>query len=197
MDLDNVNITNPPIETKVLIIQRAWRDFLQRQEVEKRSPSPPSLFSSDKMSTSISMTTLSDGSTPRPPGWGDSSRSLLPYNQGAAERSFFLGGGFSACLRWLVASVDAVAIASVGVGPALLRRPFSSFLHDSPPDDTAAAVFLGEIHNLLRSFGESDFGTQGPARTFRFGLSSGTGAGDSVGGSRPTAADAIPPPVVL
>lgn len=44
-------------------IQRAWRDFLQRQEVEKRSPSPPSL-SSDKMSMSISMTTLSDGSTP-------------------------------------------------------------------------------------------------------------------------------------
>uniref|UniRef100_A0A667XX86 Fusion protein IQCJ-SCHIP1 N-terminal domain-containing protein n=1 Tax=Myripristis murdjan TaxID=586833 RepID=A0A667XX86_9TELE len=48
----------------VCSIQRAWRDFLQRQEVEKRSPSPPSLSSSDKMSTSISMTTLSDGSTP-------------------------------------------------------------------------------------------------------------------------------------
>ncbi|KAK9520959.1 hypothetical protein VZT92_020813 [Zoarces viviparus] len=61
MDLDNM----PPIETKVLIIQRAWRDFLQRQEAEKRSPSPPSLSSSDKMSMSISMTTLSDGSTPR------------------------------------------------------------------------------------------------------------------------------------
>lgn len=45
-------------------IQRAWRDFLQRQEAEKRSPSPPSLSSSDKMSMSISMTTLSDGSTP-------------------------------------------------------------------------------------------------------------------------------------
>ncbi|XP_029302802.1 schwannomin-interacting protein 1 isoform X2 [Cottoperca gobio] len=65
MDLDNnVNINMPPIETKVLIIQRAWRDFLQRQEVEKRSPSPPSISSSDKMSLSISMTTLSDGSTP-------------------------------------------------------------------------------------------------------------------------------------
>ncbi|TKS80939.1 IQ domain-containing protein J [Collichthys lucidus] len=65
MDLDNnININMPPIETKVLIIQRAWRDFLQRQEVEKRSPSPPSLSSSDKMSMSISMTTLSDGSTP-------------------------------------------------------------------------------------------------------------------------------------
>ncbi|KAF7660406.1 hypothetical protein LDENG_00282350 [Lucifuga dentata] len=65
MDLvNNININMPPIETKVLIIQRAWRDFLQRQDVEKRSPSPPSLSSSDKMSMSISMTTLSDGSTP-------------------------------------------------------------------------------------------------------------------------------------
>ncbi|XP_071783647.1 schwannomin-interacting protein 1 isoform X2 [Centroberyx gerrardi] len=65
MNLDNsININMPPMETKVLIIQRAWRDFLQRQEAEKRSPSPPSLSSSDKMSTSISMTTLSDGSTP-------------------------------------------------------------------------------------------------------------------------------------
>uniref|UniRef100_A0A3B3WUF9 Fusion protein IQCJ-SCHIP1 N-terminal domain-containing protein n=1 Tax=Poecilia mexicana TaxID=48701 RepID=A0A3B3WUF9_9TELE len=65
MDLDNnININLPPVETKVLIIQRAWRDFLQRQEVEKRSPSPPSLSSSDKMSMSISMMTLSDGSTP-------------------------------------------------------------------------------------------------------------------------------------
>ncbi|XP_076002507.1 schwannomin-interacting protein 1 isoform X2 [Genypterus blacodes] len=65
MDLDNnIDINVPPMETKVLIIQRAWRDFLQRQEAEKRSPSPPSLSSSDKMSMSISMTTLSDGSTP-------------------------------------------------------------------------------------------------------------------------------------
>ncbi|XP_027901205.1 schwannomin-interacting protein 1 isoform X2 [Xiphophorus couchianus] len=65
MDLDNnININLPPMETKVLIIQRAWRGFLQRQEVEKRSPSPPSLSSSDKMSMSISMMTLSDGSTP-------------------------------------------------------------------------------------------------------------------------------------
>eukprot|EP00064_Thunnus_orientalis_P004570 superscaffoldBa00000417_g4582 len=65
MDLDNnININMPPFETKVLIIQRAWRDFLHRQEAEKRSPSPPSLSSSDKMSMSISMTTLSDGSTP-------------------------------------------------------------------------------------------------------------------------------------
>ncbi|KAM6933481.1 schwannomin-interacting protein 1 isoform 6-T6 [Xenentodon cancila] len=65
MDLDsNTNINLKPIENKVLIIQQAWRDFLQRQEVEKRSPSPPSLSSSDKMSMSISMMTLSDGSTP-------------------------------------------------------------------------------------------------------------------------------------
>ncbi|KAL3991844.1 gamma-glutamyltranspeptidase / glutathione hydrolase / leukotriene-C4 hydrolase [Sarotherodon galilaeus] len=65
MNLDNnINVNLPPIENKVLIIQRAWRDFLQRQEVEKRSPSPPSLSSSDKMSMSISMLTLSDGSTP-------------------------------------------------------------------------------------------------------------------------------------
>ncbi|KPP67675.1 hypothetical protein Z043_113708 [Scleropages formosus] len=54
-------------------IQRAWREFVQRQDVlhhsclEKRSPSPPSLSSSGKMSTSISMTTLSDGSTPVSP----------------------------------------------------------------------------------------------------------------------------------
>uniref|UniRef100_A0A8C5PMI6 Fusion protein IQCJ-SCHIP1 N-terminal domain-containing protein n=1 Tax=Leptobrachium leishanense TaxID=445787 RepID=A0A8C5PMI6_9ANUR len=50
-------------------IQRAWRDYLQRQDalhsnpVEKRSPSPSS-FSSDKLSSSISMNTVSDGSTP-------------------------------------------------------------------------------------------------------------------------------------
>ncbi|CAB1446446.1 unnamed protein product [Pleuronectes platessa] len=65
MDLDNnININMLQIENKVFIIQRAWRDFLQRQEAEKRSPSPPSLSSSDKMSMSISMATLSDGSTP-------------------------------------------------------------------------------------------------------------------------------------
>ncbi|XP_077468488.1 schwannomin-interacting protein 1 isoform X1 [Stigmatopora argus] len=61
---DNINMNIPPFETKVLIIQRAWRDFLQRQETDKRSPSPSSLSSSDKMSMSISMATLSDGSTP-------------------------------------------------------------------------------------------------------------------------------------
>ncbi|KAL2095942.1 hypothetical protein ACEWY4_008090 [Coilia grayii] len=57
-----------PLLSKVLVIQRAWRDFQSRQDIlEKRSPSPPSLTSSsDKMSTSISMATLSDGSTPLP-----------------------------------------------------------------------------------------------------------------------------------
>ncbi|KAI5626400.1 hypothetical protein C0J50_14051 [Silurus asotus] len=45
--------------------QPAWQDFLQGQDIlEKRSPSPLSLSSSDKMSTSVSMTTLSDGCTP-------------------------------------------------------------------------------------------------------------------------------------
>ncbi|XP_072524596.1 schwannomin-interacting protein 1 isoform X1 [Salminus brasiliensis] len=62
---NNIAVNMKPLESKVLIIQRAWRDFLLRQDIlEKRSPSPPSLSSSDKMSTSISMTTLSDGSTP-------------------------------------------------------------------------------------------------------------------------------------
>ncbi|XP_075793925.1 IQ domain-containing protein J isoform X2 [Pelodiscus sinensis] len=73
MDVENnmgkcpVNLQ--PLESKVKIIQRAWREYLQRQDLpqqnhlEKRSPSPPSL-SSDKMSSSISMNTFSDGSTP-------------------------------------------------------------------------------------------------------------------------------------
>ncbi|NXO01802.1 IQCJ protein, partial [Rhinopomastus cyanomelas] len=58
-----------PLESKVKIIQRAWRDYLQRQDLppqeqlDKRSPSPPSL-SLDKMSRSISMNTFSDSSTP-------------------------------------------------------------------------------------------------------------------------------------
>uniref|UniRef100_A0A8C9VE85 Schwannomin interacting protein 1 n=1 Tax=Scleropages formosus TaxID=113540 RepID=A0A8C9VE85_SCLFO len=74
MDSENnvaqIPVNLRPLESKVLIIQRAWREFVQRQDVlhhsclEKRSPSPPSLSSSGKMSTSISMTTLSDGSTP-------------------------------------------------------------------------------------------------------------------------------------
>ncbi|NXP47846.1 IQCJ protein, partial [Heliornis fulica] len=62
-------ISLQPLESKVKIIQRAWREYLQRQDLpqqeqlDKRSPSPPSL-SSDKMSRSISMNTFSDSSTP-------------------------------------------------------------------------------------------------------------------------------------
>ncbi|XP_042611425.1 IQ domain-containing protein J isoform X1 [Cyprinus carpio] len=65
---NNITVNTHPLESTVLIsIQHDWRDFLQTQDIlEKRSPSPPSL-SSDKMSTSISMTTLSDGSTPVSP----------------------------------------------------------------------------------------------------------------------------------
>ncbi len=75
-------------------IQRAWRDFLQRQEAEKRSPSPPSLSSSDKMSMSISMTTLSDGSTPVSPAYSLSSISslmdfnLMPSDSAVSDRRF-------------------------------------------------------------------------------------------------------------
>ncbi|KAM7161006.1 IQ domain-containing protein J [Macrochelys suwanniensis] len=73
MDVENniekYPINLQPLESKVKIIQRAWREYLQRQDLphqdhlEKCSPSPPSL-SSDKMSSSISMNTFSDGSTP-------------------------------------------------------------------------------------------------------------------------------------
>ncbi|XP_055237887.1 schwannomin-interacting protein 1 isoform X4 [Gorilla gorilla gorilla] len=53
-----------PLESKVKIIQRAWREYLQRQErLGKRSPSPPSV-SSEKLSSSVSMNTFSDSSTP-------------------------------------------------------------------------------------------------------------------------------------
>ncbi|XP_013374123.1 PREDICTED: IQ domain-containing protein J isoform X3 [Chinchilla lanigera] len=54
-----------PLESKVKIIQRAWREYLQRHDaLEKRSPSPPSV-SSDKLSSSVSMNTFSDSSTPQ------------------------------------------------------------------------------------------------------------------------------------
>ncbi|MGH0143758.1 UNVERIFIED_CONTAM: hypothetical protein FKN15_001463 [Acipenser sinensis] len=68
-NIEKCQMNMQPFESKVVIIQRAWRDYIQRQDslhqscMEKRSPSPPSL-SSGKMSTSISMNTLSDGSTP-------------------------------------------------------------------------------------------------------------------------------------
>ncbi|NWT61641.1 IQCJ protein, partial [Erythrocercus mccallii] len=65
-----------PLESKVKIIQRAWREHLQRHDLspspelrDKRSPSPASPASprspaSGKMSRSISMNTFSDSSTP-------------------------------------------------------------------------------------------------------------------------------------
>ncbi|XP_032485277.1 IQ domain-containing protein J [Phocoena sinus] len=57
------------LESKVKIIQRVWREYLQRQDpLEKRSPSPPSA-SSDKLSTSVSMNTFSDSSTPVQERW--------------------------------------------------------------------------------------------------------------------------------
>uniref|UniRef100_A0A5F8GIM9 IQ motif containing J n=1 Tax=Monodelphis domestica TaxID=13616 RepID=A0A5F8GIM9_MONDO len=68
-NIENYHLDLQPLESKVKIIQRAWREYLQRQDLshqdhlEKRSPSPPSV-SSDKMSSSISMNTFSDGSTP-------------------------------------------------------------------------------------------------------------------------------------
>ncbi|XP_034295003.1 schwannomin-interacting protein 1 isoform X2 [Pantherophis guttatus] len=73
MDMENniekYHINLQPLESKVKVIQRAWREYLQRQDIqsqnhlEKRSPSPPSL-SSGKMSSSISMNIFSDDSTP-------------------------------------------------------------------------------------------------------------------------------------
>ncbi|XP_055276125.1 IQ domain-containing protein J [Moschus berezovskii] len=68
MDVENniqkCHFNLQPLESKVKIIQRAWREYLQRQEpLEKRSPSPPSV-SSDKLSSSVSMNTFSDSSTP-------------------------------------------------------------------------------------------------------------------------------------
>ncbi|KAM6160992.1 IQ domain-containing protein J [Erethizon dorsatum] len=80
MDVEN-NIEKylQPLESKVKIIQRAWREYLQRHDsLEKRSPSPPSV-SSGKLSSSVSMNTFSDSSTPVsvmvPFSWPD----LLPF----------------------------------------------------------------------------------------------------------------------
>ncbi|XP_054242169.1 IQ domain-containing protein J [Indicator indicator] len=68
-NIEKYQLNLQPLESKVKIIQRAWREHLQRQDLPapeqrgKRSPSPPSL-SSDKMSRSSSMNTFSDSSTP-------------------------------------------------------------------------------------------------------------------------------------
>uniref|UniRef100_A0A667HEP8 IQ motif containing J n=1 Tax=Lynx canadensis TaxID=61383 RepID=A0A667HEP8_LYNCA len=68
MDMENniekYHLNLQPLESKVKIIQRAWREYLQRQDpLEKRSPSPSSV-SSEKLSSSVSMNTFSDSSTP-------------------------------------------------------------------------------------------------------------------------------------
>ncbi|XP_059745856.1 IQ domain-containing protein J [Bos javanicus] len=73
MDVENniqkCHLNLQPLDSKVKIIQRAWREYLQRQEPpEKRSPSPPSV-SSDKLSSSVSMNTFSDSSTPVQEQW--------------------------------------------------------------------------------------------------------------------------------
>ncbi|NWX84364.1 IQCJ protein, partial [Nothoprocta ornata] len=66
-NIEKYPINLQPLESKVKIIQRAWRDHVQRHEApEKRSPSPPSL-ASDKLSSSVSMNTFSDSSTPVSP----------------------------------------------------------------------------------------------------------------------------------
>ncbi|NXA48900.1 IQCJ protein, partial [Nothocercus julius] len=68
-NIEKYPISLQPLETKVKIIQRAWRDYLQRQDVpqpgapRKRSPSPPSL-ASGRLSSSVSMNTCSDSSSP-------------------------------------------------------------------------------------------------------------------------------------
>ncbi|NXF02846.1 IQCJ protein, partial [Smithornis capensis] len=65
-NIEKYHINLQPLESKVKIIQRAWRGFLQRQDLsphEQLDLSPPSL-SSGKMSRSISMNTFSDSSTP-------------------------------------------------------------------------------------------------------------------------------------
>uniref|UniRef100_A0A8C9IZ14 IQ motif containing J n=1 Tax=Panthera tigris altaica TaxID=74533 RepID=A0A8C9IZ14_PANTA len=68
MDMENnvekYHLNLQPLESKVKIIQRAWREYVQRQDpLEKRSPSPSSV-SSEKLSSSVSMNTFSDSSTP-------------------------------------------------------------------------------------------------------------------------------------
>ncbi|NXQ23375.1 IQCJ protein, partial [Alaudala cheleensis] len=74
-----------PLESKVKITQRAWREHLQHQELSPspelrdqhspspmsprspRSPSSPGSPASGEMSRSISMNTFSDSSTPVSP----------------------------------------------------------------------------------------------------------------------------------
>ncbi|XP_064131458.1 IQ domain-containing protein J [Loxodonta africana] len=68
-NIENCRLNPQPLESKVKTIQRAWREYLQRQDpLGKRSPSPPSV-SSEKLSSSVSMNTFSDGSTPVSPAF--------------------------------------------------------------------------------------------------------------------------------
>ncbi|NXS07918.1 IQCJ protein, partial [Neodrepanis coruscans] len=58
-NIEEYHIDLQPLESKVKIIQRAWRGFLQRQDLsphEQLDLSPPS--------RSLSLNTFSDSSTP-------------------------------------------------------------------------------------------------------------------------------------
>ncbi|NXR85418.1 IQCJ protein, partial [Hypocryptadius cinnamomeus] len=84
-NIQEYSINIQPLESKVKIIQRAWREHLQRQDLspspelrDKGSPSPtsprsprsltsPMSLASGKMSRSVSMNTFSDSSTPVSP----------------------------------------------------------------------------------------------------------------------------------
>uniref|UniRef100_A0A8C4PT40 Fusion protein IQCJ-SCHIP1 N-terminal domain-containing protein n=1 Tax=Equus asinus asinus TaxID=83772 RepID=A0A8C4PT40_EQUAS len=120
MDVENniekCHLNLQPLESKVKIIQRAWRERLQRQEPpEKRSPSPPSV-SSDKLSSSASMHTFSDGSTPvsaalpfrGPPGPTPGRGALAPGEMWGASR-WSVGGGLS-CLFALCESGEGFVV---------------------------------------------------------------------------------------
>ncbi|NXQ52642.1 IQCJ protein, partial [Anthoscopus minutus] len=69
-----------PLESKVKIIQRAWREHLQRQDLHSSSPVSPAssprsptlspsspASASGELSRSVSMNTFSDSSTPVSP----------------------------------------------------------------------------------------------------------------------------------
>ncbi|NWV50614.1 IQCJ protein, partial [Daphoenositta chrysoptera] len=62
-----------PLESKVKIIQRAWREHLQRQEPRDKdsaspgSPGSPTPPASGRTSRSVSLNTFSDSSTPVSP----------------------------------------------------------------------------------------------------------------------------------
>uniref|UniRef100_A0A8C5X6M8 IQ motif containing J n=1 Tax=Malurus cyaneus samueli TaxID=2593467 RepID=A0A8C5X6M8_9PASS len=60
-NIQKYSLNLQPLETKVKIIQRAWREHLQL------SPVSPTSLSSGKMSRSVSMNTFSDSSTPVSP----------------------------------------------------------------------------------------------------------------------------------